>query len=193
MRENKIEVVDVEYSEFLNSEYSKNALINTEYYGFEEDYLIIHCLLKKHNPKTIFEIGTYMGNGCRVMKNSSPDSKIFTLDIVNCGQYCPPDVEKIVFDSMKYDYSKNYPIDCWFIDGNHTYENVYHETKQALLSNPNLIIYHDADIPEVFNGIIDSFNDSSNFSYKLYRVVNPPRIYSSSGLPITRVLFAEKR
>lgn len=192
MKNHKTKVIDIEYSKFLESENSANALINTEFFGFEEDYLVIHCLLKKWNPNVIFEIGTYMGNGCRVMRNCCPNSKIFTLDIVNCGQYCPPDVTKIVHDSTTYDYSKNYPIDSWFIDGNHTYQNVYHETKQALLSDPNLIIYHDADIPEVYDGILDSFDDNCNKNYQLYRVINPPRVYSSSGQSITRILYAEK-
>lgn len=192
MKNYKTKVIDIEYSKFSNSEYSSDALINSEFIGFEEDYLIIHCLLKKHKPNVIFEIGTSSGNGCKVIRNSCPNSKIFTLDIVDCGELCPPNIVKIICDSMLYDYSKNYPIDCWFIDGNHVYKNVYHETKEALLSNPNLIIYHDADMPEVYDGILTSFDDHCKNNYKLYRVINPPRIYSSSKLPITRILFAEK-
>jgi hypothetical protein len=188
-------IEEIDYSEISNSELILDAIENTEFKGFKEDYLVIHYLLKKWKPNHIFEIGTNTGNGCRIMHNASPESKISTLDIIeNCGQMCPKDVKKYFGDSMNFDFTNHYPIDCWFIDGNHVYQNVYHETKEALKSNPNYIIYHDADIQEVTDGILDAFNDSNkNTEYNLYRVINPPYIYSSSSKKITRILFAEKK
>lgn len=190
----KNQIIDIEYSTIKNSKYIDDAIINDEFIGFKEDYLIIHYLIKKWKPNKIFEIGTSAGNGCKVMQNASPSSIIITLDIHPCGQNCPINVTKIVADSMQYNYIQHYPIDCWFIDGCHTYTNVFYETKQALLSDAKYIIYHDADIPEVLSAIIDGFNFlEKNNDYNIFKVINPPYIYSSTGLPITRIVFAEKK
>ena len=184
----------VEYNEIVKEDLIQNAIINTEFIGFKEDYLVIHCLLSEWKPKKIFEIGTCTGAGCMIMHNASPESKIITLDIVKCGPMCPPIVEKIVCDSLIYDYSKHYPIDCWFIDGHHVYENAYKETSEAIKSSAKYIIYHDADIEGVYNGIMDSFKDSNTSdNYDLYQVVNPPHIYSSTGNNVTRIVYAIKK
>lgn len=180
----------IEYSAFKNSLEAADAMQNNEFIGFIEDYTIIHCLLKKWKPSSIFEIGTSLGNGCRVMNHACPSAKIITLDIKACGNNCPNTVTKVVADSMEYDYSQHYPIDCWFIDGNHVYENVFHETLEAIKSQARYIIYHDADIPEVLEAIKDGFKDHNQ--YILYQVINPPHIYSSTGKPVTRIVFVEK-
>lgn len=188
-----IKIIDVNYEEFFNSKNAQNRVVNTEFIGFAEDYLVIHCLIKEWNPSVIFEIGTSVGNGSVVIKNASPTSKIYTLDIRNCGENCPPDVVKLVGNSLSWDYSKHYPIDCWFIDGHHVYENVFHETREAIASEAKYILYHDADIPEVFKGITDSIEKYGDGKYILYRVVAPPFVYSSSGQNITRVAYAIKK
>jgi hypothetical protein len=186
-------MIKVDYTKIVKEDLIYGAQINNEFIGFKEDYLVIHCLISEWRPKSIFEIGTCTGMGCLVMKTSSPESKITTLDINQCGHLCPGDTEKIVGNSMTYDFSKHYPIDCWFIDGDHVYDNVYKETKEALKSEPRYIIYHDSDIPDVYDAIIDSFKDHGLNYYDLYQVVNPPFVYSSSGKQITRVAYAVKK
>lgn len=183
-------VKTVEFSEFEKSFLSSDYVANKEFVGFDCDYLVIHCLLKQLNPSRVFEIGTSIGSGSRIIKNALPSCKLYTLDIQDCSSKVPKEVTFILGDSMKFDYSKYFPIDCWFIDGNHTYENVHHETKEALNSDPSLIIYHDADIPEVLKGIKDSLTMNGNNLYELFIVVNPPYLYSSSNTKITRVAFA---
>jgi hypothetical protein len=184
----------IEYQEIIDLGLTENAIINNEFIGFKEDYLILHSLIAKWKPRKIFEIGTCTGKGCQIMHNASPESEIITLDIVKCGELCPVAVKKIVNDSLFYDYSINYPIDCWFIDGNHIYDNVYKETEEAIKSNSKYIIYHDADIKEVYEGIKDSFiaHDTES-EYNLYQVINPPYIYSTSGNNITRIAYAIKK
>lgn len=184
----------IDYNQIVSPEKMEGAFINHEFVGFVEDYSVIHCLLKGWNPHTIFEIGTNAGNGCMVMTTACPASKIITLDIrAGAGNLCPSDVIKVTGDSLSYDYNKHYPIDCWFIDGEHTYHNVYTETSKALMSSPKYIIYHDADIEEIYKGIEDSFRDNNMmFEYELYQVVNPPFVYSSSGKNVTRVAYATK-
>lgn len=82
---------------------------------------------------------------------------------------------------MTYDYEQDFPIESWFIDGCHDYQHVYHETVQALKSNPKLIVWHDTDIEDVFQAILDVF--STHDKYNLYRIID------------TRISFAtlEKR
>lgn len=188
-------IQEIDLNTILKSKIISNAIENNEFKGFKEDYLVIHYLLSIWKPKHIFEIGTNTGNGCRIMHNASPDSKISTLDImIECGHLCPPIVKKYTGDSMNYNFENHYPIDCWFIDGHHVYENVYHETNEAIKSGAKYIIYHDADIEEVTKGILDSFNDLGVASeYNFYRVVNTSYVYSSSGKNITRILYVEKK
>jgi hypothetical protein len=182
----------INYDEIVTEESSKDAYVNTEFKGFNYDYLVIHSLIKKWLPNVIFEIGTNVGNGCRVMKTASPDSKIYTLDIRSCGEFCPTDVTKIVGDSLNFDYTAYYPIDCWFIDGYHTYDNVYKETGHAIASGAKYIIYHDSDLDEIYNGIKDYFTNTNNNDYELRRVINPPEEYcDNKGL--TRILYAIKK
>lgn len=184
----------IEFDKIVTKELIGDAILNNEFIGFKEDYSVIHCLLKKWEPKSIFEIGTCTGMGCKVMENASPKSKIITLDINVCGGLCSEKIKKIVGDSMTFNYSDFYPIDCWFIDGNHVYENAYHETTEAIKANSKYIIYHDADIDEVYKGILDAFKDSGYYeNYDLFQVINPPFIYSSSKKNTTRVAYAIKK
>lgn len=185
----------INYKEIVTSEKMEGAVINDEFIGFPEDYSVIHCLLKEWNPKSIFEIGTNVGNGCRVMRASCPSAKIVSLDIVpGVGHYCPSDILKVVGDSLEYDYTQHYPIECWFIDGEHVYKNAYVETQKALEGGAKYIIYHDADLKGVYDGIMDSFRDNGKLEdYDLYQVINPPSIYSSTGENVTRIAYAIKK
>jgi hypothetical protein len=184
----------IKYNDLVNEELNSVFLTNTEFIGFDEDYYVIQSLLNKWQPKSVFEIGTCTGNGSRIIRHILPSAKITTLDINVCGDLCPNDVEKIVNDSMTFDYSTKYPIDCWFIDGHHIYENAYHETNEAIKSGAKYIIYHDADIKEVYKAIMDSFDDNkASDLYDLYQVIEPTKIYSSSGDNLTRVAYAIKK
>jgi cephalosporin hydroxylase len=158
--------------QIITSDLSNDAIINDEFKGFAEDYLVIHCLLKKWNPKTIFEIGTNHGRGTKIMQNASKNSKIFTLDIESYNrEWIDFDCVKLIGDSTNFDYSPYYPIEAWFIDGDHTYENVYKETEEAIKSDADYIIYHDSDIDQVYSGIVDSFKSfDTNNKWELYRV-----------------------
>lgn len=186
---------EVKYDSIVTPQKISNAAVNNEFTGFKEDYYVIHCLISEWKPKTVFEIGTNTGFGCVVIQNAHPEVRIKTLDIVpRMGHLCPAGVEKLVGDSLSYDFSNHYPIECWFIDGEHEYPNAYHETKEAIKSNAKYIIYHDADLDKVKNGIIDAFKDTkSKDLYELYFVVDPPFIYSSTGKSVTRVAYAIKK
>jgi hypothetical protein len=188
-------MIKVDYEKIVNDEKTANAVVNDQFNGFKYDYYVIHCLISEWKPDSIFEIGTSTGMGSSVMQNAHREAIINTLDIIpDSGNLCPPTVGKYIGDSMTYDFSAHYPIDCWFIDGEHEYRNVHHETKEAIKSGSKYIIYHDADLSPVMDGIIDAFKETEMTEfYDLYFVVNPPLLYSSSGQKVTRVAYAIKK
>lgn len=164
-----------------------NAIIRMEA-GFEQDFLVLHCLIKKINPKKLFEIGTCEGYGTLIMANACPSCSIISLDLPphsspfflklsDIGRKCTRPYQQVFGDSLKYAYSQHFPIDAWFIDGAHDYLHVKHETEQAIKSNAKLIVYHDTDIPEVLQAIVDTLDGTI---YKIYRITD------------TRVSFAIK-
>lgn len=167
---------------------TEDALIHDEYTGFKEDYLCIHSLLRKYKPRKILEIGTNIGSGVNVMAKAVPNAKIYSLDLdyttmrLDSRQY-PIGSEgedrvgsavrvpytQLRGDSLKYPYATLYPIDAWYIDGEHDYTHAYHESHQAFLSGAELIIWHDTDMEEVMRGITDAIND---FDYTLIRIID---------------------
>lgn len=158
--------------QIITEDLSRGAIINDEFKGFPEDYLVIHCLLRKYNPKTLFEVGTNYGKGTKIMKNAVKECKIHTLDIKDYnGRWIDFECVKLIGDSTTFDYAPYYPIEAWYIDGEHTYKNVYKETQEAIKSEANLIIYHDSDIAEVYSAIEDSFKSyDSEKKWELFRV-----------------------
>jgi hypothetical protein len=179
----------VPYSQVVKNEYATRLLTNTEFPGFDQDYYVIQCLLMEWRPSSVVEIGTCTGNGSRIMRHCLPDARLSTVDIVECGHLCPHDVRKIVADSMHFDFTTLYPVDCWFIDGEHSYRNVLKESGEVVRSGAPFAIFHDADIPEVAAAIENGFEGTG---YDLFHVVGPGRLYSSTGLNVTRVAYAIK-
>jgi hypothetical protein len=178
----------------------EDALIHDAHTGFREDYQVIHSLLRMHKPKSIFEIGTNIGSGINVMARALPEAKIFSLDLdyetmkLNSKQYPigPQGQDRVGSaakvpytqlrgDSLTFDYSAH-PCEAYFCDGEHDEHHPYIETLGMLSQLPELIIYHDADIKEVYSGITKAFAEHENGKkYNLVRVID------------TRILYALKK
>lgn len=186
-------------SDIITHELAENAILNEEYYGFKEDYLVLHCLIKKYKPKTFFEIGTNMGTGTNIICNANKGMKVYSLDLpyemahvslqspvsegkgMNTGKNCKREFTQVWGDSRTFDYTQYYPIEGWYIDGEHSYLNVQTETISAIESGAKLIVWHDTDMVEVFNAIREVFQgphySGDEFSkkvlkYQLYRVTD---------------------
>ena len=188
---------EIPYEEIITPDLISGAILHT-HEPFVKDYLVLHCLLRKNNSKSVMEIGTHIGEGTQIICNAVPKAKVYSLDLplveakktlqhpslkdMGVGQICKLPYTQIYGDSMTYDFVQHYPIlehypfEAWFIDGEHLYENVRHETKEAIHSNAKLIIWHDADMIEVFNAITDSF--IYNGDYELYRVTGTRIAYA---------------
>lgn len=180
------------FDDTYSDELAAGAILNERHEGFKQDYLVLHCLLRKHKIKSCFEIGTHVGWGTKIIKNAlGEDSKVYSLDLpdeeawktdqhptVNpngeTGSKCDLPYEQLFGDSRHFDYSK-YPVEAYYCDGEHSYTNVYIETAAMLEQKPKLIIYHDADSENVYNGAMDALG--VNNDYEKYRVVGTRILY----------------
>jgi hypothetical protein len=170
----------------ITPELREGAIIRDEFPGFKVDFLVLHCLMKKYAPKKIFEVGTCDGDGILVITHATPHSSVITLELPpytppynltpeRIGHRCNRPYTQVIGDSLTYNYAQHFPLDAWFIDGAHDYEHVKHETEQAVQSQARLIVYHDTDIKEVFEGVIDGLQGTD---YKIFRVADSRITYA---------------
>lgn len=169
----------------------EGAYIHNAYIGFKEDYLALHSLLRRFQPKSIFEVGTNIGEGINVIATALPHSKIYSLDLdyetmkQNSLQY-PLEEDgsdrvgsaakfpytQLRGDSLTFDYSK-YKCEAVFCDGEHDFQHPFIETMEWLKLKPRIIIYHDADMKPVMDAIQAALKYSEHSKeYQLYRVLN---------------------
>ncbi len=176
----------VSFKDVFKPELSFDAIVRDEE-GFENDFLLLHSVIREYQPKNIFEIGTCEGKGTLIVKNAIREGIVYTLELPagegpynisadRIGVKCTLPFVQLIGDSMTFDYSTYFPIDAWFIDGWHDYEHVYYETEQAILSDPKLLVWHDSDVQEVFQAIIDVMQYHPN--YIIFRVVDTRVTYA---------------
>lgn len=187
-------MIEQTFKDIYDEELAKDAIINDRMEGFRQDYLVLHCLLRKYNPKMFFECGTHMGWGTAVIKNALPESIVFSLDLPDenankskqhplsegkkgVGADCALSYIQVRADSKTFDYSA-IPCDGYYVDDEHNRETVYAETKGILKAKPKIIIYHDADQPEIYVAIVDAMRYEP---YDLIRVID------------TRILFCLRK
>lgn len=171
----------------------KDAVINSGFKGFREDYLAIHLLIRKYKPATFFEIGTCDGSGAKVIKNAlGKDAVLFSLDLPTeqihkslrvgecdrVGKNCDLPFTQLRGDSMTFEFSQ-YPCEGYYIDGEHSEENVLRESIEILRLRPRLTIWHDSDIPEVMSGIQKAIRNEDNFrNFEMFRIVDTRITYA---------------
>lgn len=192
-----------------------DAILNEEFTGFKEDYLILHSLIRRYKPKTFFEIGTNCGTGTNIICNAmklfmafdadhptiQTEGNVYSLDLPTelahislqhpisegkgdkVGINCQFPYTQLRGDSMTFDFSE-YPCEGYFIDGEHDQEHAFKETWEVILRQPKIIIYHDADIKAVFDGLYDAWKCIGD-EYDLFRVIDTRILYALK----TRNLF----
>lgn len=183
------------YSEIVTPELLAGNIDNNNHNGFLQDYRVLHCLLRKYQPKMVMEIGTNIGTGTAIICNVLKEGKVYSLDLPysegidiskqyplgenmtdRVGSACKFPYEQLRGNSLKFDFSP-YPCEAWFIDGEHTYLNVRHESQMAVNQKAKLIIFHDADIEAVMSAIEDTFRNYYGV-YQLYRVSDTRIVYA---------------
>ena len=168
------------FEEIVTPELAEGAIINTRHPGFKEDYLVIHSLIRKYKPASLFEIGTNTGFGTKIIKNAMVEGRVISMDLPidefrKIQKYPPmPGLEcdlpftQVYGDSLSFDYS-SIPCEAYFVDGAHDYRHVFYEASEILKLQPRLIIFHDADIPEVMQAIFEAYMEHE-WGYLLYKV-----------------------
>lgn len=179
------------YADIVTPKLLKGAIENNGHTGFLWDFHVLHCLLRIHKPKSFFEIGTNVGDGVKIIKNALGDkSVVYSLDLpkelahisrqhpINEGKgdsvgiNCDLPYIQLWGNSLAFDFSQ-YPCEGYFVDAEHTYQNVSHETQEILRESPKIVIYHDTDEPEVLRGVLDSMTPE----YDLIRVIDTRMSY----------------
>lgn len=165
------------YTDICTPELLEGAIENNEFEGFREDYHVLHCLLKKYAPKSVFEIGTNYGTGTKIIKNAvGAQAVVFTLDLPYeqthptlkvggkdmVGSNCNLPFVQLRGDSVDFDYSR-YPCDGYFIDGEHDYWHCFTESMAVLQCHPNIIIWHDLHVVPVQDAIRDAVEKSGGY------------------------------
>lgn len=187
------------YDRVVTPELSIGAIFHDGYPGFHEDYLILHCLLRRFQPVRFMEIGTNVGNGTLIITNAlGPAATVFSLDLPDAkadvsaqhpsrssqivGRVCTNSYMQLFGDSREYDYALHGPLDGFFIDAEHEYANVLIESRKAMACSPMIVIWHDCDMPGVWRGVTEAVE--SNGDYHLYRVPNTRMGFAiRNGLP----------
>jgi hypothetical protein len=180
-------IIEQLYKDIYDEELAKGAVLNERMVGFKEDYLSLHCLLRKYTPISFMEIGTHTGWGTLIIKNAlGPDSDVFSLDLPDEESYkslqhpivkeeeigweCTLPFTQILEDSLKFDFAQ-YPCQGYFVDGEHDWEHVFQETREILKQNPKIVVFHDVDEPVVLGAIIVAQTFYGK-EYKFYRITD---------------------
>jgi Methyltransferase domain len=129
------------------------------------EQFILCALVKKIQPQTILEIGTFKGGTTwHLYENAPPDTTIYTIDLPD--DEVPDDVtdlqlaankrrpflpssgrvRQILVDSKKWDGSLDRKVQFAFIDADHSYEGIRNDTEKTLplLDDYACICWHDA-------------------------------------------------
>lgn len=140
---------------------------------FTLDLLSLCLLCRGLEPRTIFEIGTFVGyTSLHMALNAPDDARIFTLDLppddrqttlrttatdhklidrdtgtpVFSGTPVEGRIERLYGDSATFDFSQWHDqVDLFFVDGAHSYEYVRSDTLNALrcVRPGGVIAWHD--------------------------------------------------
>lgn len=80
-------MIEQTYSDIVTPELLAGAIENNEYHGFREDYHLLHCLIRKYQPKTFCEIGTNMGTGTNIICNAIEPFSAWEGDFPNANNW----------------------------------------------------------------------------------------------------------
>ncbi len=151
------------------------------------EYLLLSAICAHCRPRRIFEIGTFRGSSTLALALNSPDeAEVFTLDLNPASKgrtrfpldiggleetaFTPgelflqtPSARKIrplYGDSALFDFRPfRGDMDLVFIDGNHGYENVHSDSRQAFrMLRPGGVILWD-DYCEEFPSVVRCLNE----------------------------------
>lgn len=147
------------------------------------DYFALQHLLRRLQPKKVFEVGTHLGNGINTIKTALPEAEVWSLDLPYelrfrgieypgqelVGRDAKFPYTQLYGDSTTFNFAP-YASDVYWVDGGHYYANTFAETQAILLLQPMAIIYHDMNEGECLVGVLDGMFRSGVRNYDLVRV-----------------------
>jgi hypothetical protein len=183
---------EIAYEDVVTPELSRGAVKRRDFPGFREDYLVLHCLIRRYRPERFLEIGTSTGLGtkviCRAMggRRFRPDTRdrVLSLDVppgtdpsilypegedghpAKAGAQNPYPYQQLYGDSKTFDPAPYLPLDGWFIDGKHDYEYARSDTLLALKADPQLIAWHDFQIEGVAEGVTEAMSERTDYALR---------------------------
>lgn len=149
------------------------------------DYFFLKQVAEEFHCKSYLEIGTYIGESINILTDVCEHLYSITAPLNAaysarewCKKYKLPDYserlaynEKIIHfygDSKKFDYSQiPGDIDLFFVDGDHSYNGVYSDTKNvfSIRKEEAIVIWHDFKMmrnqynTEVVKAVADALGD----------------------------------
>ncbi len=168
-------------------------------------------LVKRKNPKVIFEIGTFEGNTTLHLALNS-DAEVYTLDLPpddhhpvwNAGLDVYPNqpgnrfqgtpfaqkIHSLLGDSTKFDYSPwQAKADLVFVDGCHHYEFVKQDSQTALklLAPSGIIMWH--DYASYAPGVVRALEELAGSLPLVHIAGTSMALHSANGELTERFLF----
>ena len=155
------------------------------------EQFILCALVKKIQPQTILEIGTFKGaTTWHLYENAPPDATIYTLDLPD--DEVPGDVtdvqlaankrrpflpssnrvRQILIDSKKWDGVLDRKVQFAFIDADHSYEGIRNDTEKTLplLDSYACICWHDAFEKDFGYGTMPYLLELRKKGWKIFRL-----------------------
>ena len=158
------------------------------------DYAFLKVLVKKYNCKTYLEIGTYIGESINILTDccdrlysvTAPMQAVYSMDSWCEYLNLPNHSEKLAYsekithfygDSKLFDFSQiDDEIDLYFIDGDHSYNGVYADTKNIFESKKEnaIVVWHDfrGESLQYDNELIRGVKDALGDKFKNVYVTN---------------------
>ncbi len=155
------------------------------------EQFILCALVKKIQPQTILEIGTFKGGTTwHLYENAPPDATIYTLDLpddefptdvsnidaaANKSRPFLPNsdrVRQILINSRKWDGVLDRKVQFAFIDADHRYEGIRNDTEKTLplLDDYACICWHDAMEKDFGYGTIPYLLELKKKGWKIFRL-----------------------
>lgn len=124
------------------------------------DYMFLKLIAIKSGSKEYLEVGTYIGESINILTDCCEKLYSVTLPIEKAMKQFKPswrtnfigklatneNIVSYYTDSRQFDFSKHADtVDLYFIDGDHSYEGVYNDTKNIFMNKKEdaIVVWHD--------------------------------------------------
>jgi hypothetical protein len=182
------------YQEVVKLPWSEGAVERHDFPGFHEDYLVLHSLIRRYQPRCFMEIGTSSGSGTAVICNAMAGRSVLSVEkseMLESGEKsgvnCKLRYTQLILNSKMLPALAQgsalafggsyftYP-DGWFIDGDHSYEGCKADSGNAFPFWPLIVVWHDYQIEGVARAVAEA--EKEHPEYKFTHVTGTRVVYA---------------